>query len=62
MEELRIREKNIINIKIKDLTSYIKKNDETIIRLSAQDVTDFIPKQTFHLFVRIGDKYDSDLD
>lgn len=45
MEELRIREKNIINIKIKDLTSYIKKNDETIIRLSAQDVTDFIPKQ-----------------
>jgi len=41
MEELRIREKNIVNIRIRELNNYIKKNDETINRLSSQASSDF---------------------
>ena len=46
MEELRIREKNIINIKIKDVNSYIKKNTDTVARLATQGITDFVRNQT----------------
>ena len=41
MEELRIREKNIIYIRIKDLTTYIANNDAKITRLNNQTMDSF---------------------
>ena len=41
MEELRIREKNIVNIRLRELNNYIKKNEETIKRLSSQASSEY---------------------
>lgn len=45
MDELRIREKNIINIRIRELNSYILKNEDTLKRLNSQAITSFVSIQ-----------------
>ena len=53
MEELRIREKNIINIRIRELNSYISKNEDTLKRLNSQAITSFVTNQINKIEVTI---------
>jgi hypothetical protein len=52
MEELRIREKNIVNIRLRELNNYIKKNEETIKRLSSQAASSFTSAQINKLEIK----------
>ena len=45
MEQLRIAERNIVRIDIKQIESVIKRNKETIDRLKSQEKSDFNTKQ-----------------
>ena len=45
MDKIRIAEKNSLSCKLKDISIYIKRNNETIDRLKSQEKSDFNMKQ-----------------
>lgn len=62
MEEIRIREKNILNVNIKDIGTYIKRHKDTIDRLQKQgNISQFDKNQIEKLKVKISD-YEKELE